>query len=412
LSSRIAVSCEGVWKTFRIPFDRPYTIKQRALHPLRSYAARELDAVRDVSVEILEGEFFGVIGANGSGKSTLLKCLAGIYRPDRGTVTVSGRVSPFIELGVGFNGELPALDNIIVNGSLLGLSPAEARRRFPAIMEFAELEEFADLKLKNYSSGMHVRLAFASSIQADADVYLVDEVLAVGDIRFQEKCFETFRQFKRDGRTVVFVTHDMSAVERFCDRALLLHHGEAVALGKPRDVMNEYRALMFGEEEAREPEQAEEQRWGDRSAEIVDAWIEDSDGTRVTTLAGGDWYTARLRVTFNERHDHPVFGLVVRSEHAFPAFISSSFLDGFPTGVFEPGEAALYSISFQALLAHGRYTATPYVAYQDQMRYADSRENLLTVNVRTEIQSGGVVDLPHSSTLDRVAVPRRPAATP
>ena len=398
------MSCEGVWKTFRIPFDRPYTIKQRVLHPLRSYAARELVAVRDVSFEIAEGEFFGVIGANGSGKSTLLKCLAGIYRPDRGKIAINGRVSPFIELGVGFNGELPALDNVIVNASLLGLSPGEARRRFPAIMEFAELEEFADLKLKNYSSGMHVRLAFASAIQADADVHLVDEVLAVGDIRFQEKCFETFRQFKREGRTVVFVTHDMAAVERFCDRALLLHHGEAVAIGEPREVMHEYRAIMFGEQEAHEPDQPEEKRWGDRSADIVEAWVEDGEGNRVTALTGGEWYHARLRVVFNERHENPVLGLVVRSEHGIPAFVTSSYLDGHVTGVFEPGEAVLYSITFQALLAHGRYTASPYVAYQDQARYADSRENLLALSVRTEAPSGGIVDLPHSSTLDRIAI--------
>jgi ABC-type polysaccharide/polyol phosphate transport system ATPase subunit len=410
LSSRTAVSCERVWKTFRIPYDRPSTIKQRALHPLRSYAARELDAVKDVTFAIEEGEFFGVIGANGSGKSTLLKCLAGIYQPDRGEIVLTGRVSPFIELGVGFNGELPALDNVVINAALLGMAPGEARRRFPDVISFAELEEFTDLKLKNYSSGMQVRLAFSAAIQADADVHLVDEVLAVGDIRFQEKCFEVFRQFKRDGRTVVFVTHDMSAVERFCDRALLLHHGAAVAIGKPRDVMNEYRALIFGQEEGREPEQAEEQRWGDRTAEVVEAWIEDGEGNRVTALTGGDWYRARLQVVFNERHEHPVFGLVVRSESGFPVFLTSSFLDGHAPGVLEPGDVVVYSVTFQALLAHGRYVASPYVAYQDQMRYADSRENLVTFNVRTEVQSGGVVDLPHSSTVQRVPITGSPAA--
>ena len=206
-----AIRCQALWKTFRIPIDRPSTLKQLVLSPGRSSRVRALDALRDVSFEVGQGEFFGVIGANGSGKSTLLKCLAGIYPPDRGGVEVVGRVSPFIELGVGFHSELPALDNVVVNATLLGLSPAEARRRFPAIIEFAELEDFTDLKLKNYSSGMHVRLGFASAIQADADVYLVDEVLAVGDIRFQQKCFDTFRRLKREGRTVVFVSHDLAS---------------------------------------------------------------------------------------------------------------------------------------------------------------------------------------------------------
>ena len=164
----------------------------------------------------------------------MLKCLAGIYQPDRGTIAVAGRVSPFIELGVGFNPELTARDNVVVNAALLGMPPAEALARFPEIIRFAELEQFVDLKLKNYSSGMQVRLGFAAAIQADADVYLVDEVLAVGDARFQEKCFDTFRQFKREGRTVIYVTHDLATVERFCDRALLLEGGQVVAIGDPR----------------------------------------------------------------------------------------------------------------------------------------------------------------------------------
>jgi ABC-type polysaccharide/polyol phosphate transport system ATPase subunit len=241
LSSRIAVSCERVWKTFRIPYDRPYTIKQRALHPLRSYAARELNAVRDVSAEIAEGEFFGVIGANGSGKSTLLKCLAGIYRPDRGTVTVSGRVSPFIELGVGFNPELNARDNILVNGTLLGLGRRDLRARMADILAFAELERFVDQKLKNFSSGMLVRLAYSVSIQVPFDILLLDEVLAVGDEAFQQKCFATFDRMREEGKTVVFVSHDLDTVARFCDRVLLLRSGRIEALGPADEVIDRYR---------------------------------------------------------------------------------------------------------------------------------------------------------------------------
>jgi ABC-type polysaccharide/polyol phosphate transport system ATPase subunit/ABC-type polysaccharide/polyol phosphate export permease len=252
------VACEGVWKTFRLPYDRPYTLKQRVLHPHRSRAARRLDALRDVTFGIEPGLFFGVIGRNGSGKSTLLKCLAGIYTPNQGTVTVKSRVSPFIELGVGFNPELTALDNVVVNASLLGIPPSVARRRFPAIIRFAELEEFVDLKLKNYSSGMFVRLGFAAAIQADADIYLVDEVLAVGDAHFQEKCFEVFRRMKQTGKTVIFVTHDLNSVEEFCDRALLLERGQIAAIGHPADVIQTYREHDAAEEQAERERQAAE----------------------------------------------------------------------------------------------------------------------------------------------------------
>ncbi len=192
------------------------------MHPLRSRCYDVLRAVQDVSIDIARGEFFGIVGRNGSGKSTLLKCLAGIYDIDEGELTVNGRLSPFIELGVGFNPDLTARDNVIINAIMLGLSKKEATARFDDIIAFAELEEFVDLKLKNYSSGMHVRLAFATAVQVDADVLLIDEVLAVGDAAFQQKCFDEFTRLRAEGRTMLFVTHDMGSVERFCDRAMLL----------------------------------------------------------------------------------------------------------------------------------------------------------------------------------------------
>ena len=235
-----------------------------------------------------EGEFIGIVGRNGSGKSTLLKCLAGIYPPDRGTIAVAGRVSPFIELGVGFNPELTARDNVVVNAALLGMSRSEALARFPAIIEFAELERFVDLKLKNYSSGMQVRLGFASMIQTEADLYLVDEVLAVGDSRFQQKCFDTFRRLKRDRRTVVFVTHDLATVERFCDRAILLEGGEVVADGETREVMHIYRQRDIEEEQAVHGEPVSRApASGDGTARVVEAWFEDAEGQPPDGAAAG-----------------------------------------------------------------------------------------------------------------------------
>ena len=184
-----AIDVDGVNKTFRVPKQHVNTLKERALHPFRRVDVDELHALQDVSFQILEGEFFGIVGRNGSGKSTMLKLLAGIYAADSGRIMIAGRLTPFIELGVGFNMELTALDNVIINGVMTGLSPAQARASFDDVIEFAELEDFLDLKLKNYSSGMQVRLAFSLMVQSDAEVLLIDEVLAVGDAAFQQKCF-------------------------------------------------------------------------------------------------------------------------------------------------------------------------------------------------------------------------------
>jgi ABC-type polysaccharide/polyol phosphate transport system ATPase subunit len=240
-----AVSIQHLHKTFRLPRERVHTLKEYVLHPFRARNFDLLHAVRDVSVDIAPGEFFGIVGRNGSGKSTLLKCLAGIYATDEGELSINGRLSPFIELGVGFNMDLTARDNVIINAIMLGLSRKQARERFPDIIAFAELEEFTELKLKNYSSGMLVRLAFATAIQVDADILLIDEVLAVGDAAFQQKCFDEFGRLRQEGRTILFVTHDMGAVQRFCDRAMLLERGDVVDIGEPASIARQYNQLNF-----------------------------------------------------------------------------------------------------------------------------------------------------------------------
>jgi ABC-type polysaccharide/polyol phosphate transport system ATPase subunit len=234
----------GLSKTFRLATRQPDTLKERVVHPFRAAEFRDLEVLRDISFDVRRGEFFGVVGRNGSGKSTLLKLLASIYRADRGRIRVAGTISPIIELGVGFHPEMSARDNVITNGLMLGLTPAEARRRFDAVIEFAELEDFVDLKLKNYSSGMRARLAFSIAIQVDPEVLLLDEVLAVGDPPFARRCHETFQDLKRRGNsTVVLVTHSVPNVERYCDRAMMLEGGRIECIGDPREVGARYASL-------------------------------------------------------------------------------------------------------------------------------------------------------------------------
>jgi ABC-type polysaccharide/polyol phosphate transport system ATPase subunit len=411
VSDQISLAARNVWKTFRLPFDRPSTLKQRVLHPRQSRAATQLHAVRDVSFEVKRGEFFGIIGRNGSGKSTMLKCLAGIYQPDRGTISVSGRVSPFIELGVGFNPELTARDNVVVNAALLGMPRAEAIERFPEIIRFAELEQFVDLKLKNYSSGMQVRLGFSAAIQTAADTYLVDEVLAVGDARFQEKCFDVFRQMKRDGRTVVYVTHDLSSVERFCDRALLLEKGEVAAIGPPRSVVQEYRQLDLEREQGEVAGQREIARWGDRTAEVLETWFEDEIGAAQTVISQGDRVVLNVRIAFRQEMESPVLGVIIRNERDLDVFVTNTLFDGIETGKYAAGDEILYRIAFEMNFADGRYTVSPAIAYQDAQRFADWREDLLTVRVRAERYTSGIVDVPHEVTIERTHGQRIQPAT-
>ncbi len=223
-----AVSLSHVSKQFKLPHQQYHTLKERLLHPFSCADVRRAPSGRRCQRRHPPGEFFGIVGRNGSGKSTLLKCLAGIYRDRLRLARIHGRLSPFIELGVGFNPDLPARDNVIINAIMLGLTRAEAQARFDDIVAFAELEEFIDLKLKNYSSGMHIRLAFSVAIQVDADIVLIDEVLAVGDASFQQKCFDEFVRLKAEGRTIVFVTHDMGAVQR------VLRPGDAARTGSGR----------------------------------------------------------------------------------------------------------------------------------------------------------------------------------
>ncbi len=349
-----AVIARGVGKTFRVPEQRVSTLKERALHPRRKVGHRTFRALTDISFAVNRGEFFGIVGRNGSGKSTLLKCVAGIYSCE-GDIWCRGRLSTFIELGVGFNQDLAARDNVVMNGIMMGLSPREARRRYDSVIEFAELKEFEDLKLKNYSSGMYVRLAFSVAVQVDADILLIDEILAVGDAAFQQKCFDVFHQMRDEGKTIVFVTHDMSALNRFCNRALLLEEGEVVQLGDPQEVSDRYLEINF----SRTPDQGSSvgRDSGERGeARVVEAWIEDDTTQRVAVVPQHRRITLCARVAFRIDVDNPEATVYVLNEDHKATIVASTSLARELTGSFRPGEEAVFSFAFDNILAPGRYS--------------------------------------------------------
>ena len=262
----IAIKVDNVSKTFRIPHEKVDSIRGAAVSLFKSRGYEEFKALDDVSFEVRKGEFFGIIGRNGSGKSTLLKILAGIYQADRGSVKINGLVSPFLELGIGFNPELSGRDNIYLNASVLGLTKKQIDAKFDSIVAFSELERFIDQKLKNYSSGMQVRLAFSVSIHANRDILLMDEVLAVGDSNFQSKCLEEFNKYKDLGKTVILVTHDINTVQRYCDRAMLLRNGKVVKIGKAEEVGSAYVYENISDEEKRmEEDEKQKILWAEKN---------------------------------------------------------------------------------------------------------------------------------------------------
>ncbi len=348
----VAVRVEDLHKTFRIPTHRIDSLKERAVHPFTTRDFRELKALDGVSFEIRRGEFFGIVGRNGSGKSTLLKLLASIYRADSGRIQMAGRLAPFIELGVGFNLDLTARQNVVLNGVMMGLTPQETRERLDDVIEFAELGEFVDLKLKNYSSGMLVRLAFSLMLEVDADILLIDEVLAVGDASFQQKCADAFREMKAAGKTIILVTHDMGTVEAYCHRAMLIADGQIQHIGDPGEVGREYLRLNFETESTEHPGEAKGSEIG-----LTDIWLEDGAGERIENLEQGE--PIRLRATLDVTKDAPGglgVGFVIVNADGIPVFeFGSLATDHYGAPQLSAGKAVEVVGEVENLLAAGRY---------------------------------------------------------
>lgn len=319
MSSDIAISVKNVSKTFRIPHEKVSSIRGAAVSAFsRNKGFEEFKALDNVSFEVKKGEFFGIIGRNGSGKSTLLKILAGIYQPDSGKVKINGMISPFLELGIGFNPELSGRDNVYLNATVLGMTKKQIDKKFDDIVKFSELERFIDQKLKNYSSGMQVRLAFSVSIHANREILLMDEVLAVGDNNFQSKCLTEFNKYKDMGKTVILVTHDIGTVQRYCDRAMLLRNGKVIKIGGADGVGNEYAYQNMNDEEGRMSSKQDTKEAGvkksiknvsQKIAEIVKVEFLDKNGEIKNVFETGDSLDIKIYYNVYERIKDLNFGV-------------------------------------------------------------------------------------------------------
>jgi len=352
VSGPTAIQVEDLHKSFRIPIHRVDSLKERMVRPFAARDYRELRALDGISFEIGQGEFFGIVGRNGSGKSTLLKLLASIYRADSGKIRMAGRLAPFIELGVGFNPDLTARENVVLNGVMMGLTPRETRRRLDAIVDFAELDEFVDLKLKNYSSGMLVRLAFSLMMEVDPDIFLIDEVLAVGDASFQQKCADAFREMKAAGKTIVLVTHEMATVEEYCHRAMLISEGKIAHLGDPEEVGRRYLRLNF---EGVEATAASSDGGEDAAVRMLDARVVDGEGKRVSSVEHGEQIRIRIEIEAREDFAALAVGHLIVSADGVNVCQLRAPIGGDPPPPVKAGERLKVETTVDNLLGAGHY---------------------------------------------------------
>jgi ABC-2 type transport system ATP-binding protein len=308
VSTTPAITVSGVSKRFRLYHERNQSLKASVMRGRRA-RYEEFWAVHDVSFEVPEGSTFGLIGENGSGKSTMLKCIAKILRPDRGSIESHGKISALLELGAGFHPDLSGRENVYLNGAILGLSRKQLEARFDEIVGFAGIEQFIDTPVRNYSSGMYVRLGFSVAINVDPDILLVDEVLAVGDVEFQRRCMERFDEMRSSGKTIVIVTHALGSVRNLCDELALLEHGELRRVGPPADVIDEYLGDVF-EDRVLDGEFGE--RWGTREGEVERVELIDAGGEPTKRLRTGDSVVIRMHYVMHEPLEQPVFGIGIQ----------------------------------------------------------------------------------------------------
>jgi lipopolysaccharide transport system ATP-binding protein len=398
------IEVEHLWKKYRLPHEKRNTVFEALIGLLDTKKGyEEFNALGDITFSVERGEWLGVIGPNGSGKSTLLKIIANTIRPTGGRVKVNGRITSLLELGVGFQPDLTAIENI---QAIMGFSDDKIEEGVDEILDFAGLKQFEDTKLKNFSSGMIVRLAFSTAIQTEPEILLLDEVLAVGDMEFQQKCFSVFERFREEDKTVVLVTHDMNSVKRFCDRALLLNHGEQVAFGEIGAVTDEY-IYGLGEEAAGAPEAVIEveatptaepivvegtSRWGNKQVVITDVELIDKFRHKCTTFLSGDLMKIRLHYHAPELVEEPVFGIVIYRVDGLECFGTNTELKNAAIGSVE-GAGYIDLLIEKIPMLEGTFLLTAAVHSKDNVHY-DWLDKRYSFNVARNRREIGLFEIP------------------
>lgn len=417
----LALSVEGVSKQYRI-YKRPADRLKETLTRGRWKTHREFWALRNVSFEVDQGTTFGIVGPNGSGKSTLLQIIAGTLEPTHGSVRHTGRIAALLELGAGFNPEFTGVENVLMSASLTGFSRAEAEAMLPEIERFAEIGDFIYQPVKTYSSGMYVRLAFATAISAQPQILIVDEALAVGDAVFQHRCMRRIREMQESGMTILFVSHDPSSIRALCSRAVLLHAGCMETIGKPTDVLNHYQKLIMAREEAYESGHTVTDegevvaadardlaplsyvyRHGDGSAEVLSVELLTAAHHPVELVETGEPLLLRLRVRFQAQVAAPVCGFLLRNRHGIHLYGTNTDLQQTDIGLAQPGQVVEVTFAFGCWLAPDTYSVTVGVHSHDGVSF-DWLDGVVFFRVMSATPIEGVANLNATASVKHIGV--------
>ncbi len=354
--SENAISVKNIHKMYKLygsKMDRIYDAL--GLSFVSKY--KKHNALNGVSFDVAKGECIGIIGTNGAGKSTILKIITGVVSPTSGEVEVNGRISALLELGAGFNQEYTGIENIYLNGTMIGMSKEEVDEKLDDILKFADIGEYVYQPVKTYSSGMFVRLAFAVAINVDPEILIVDEALSVGDVFFQAKCYQKFEEFKNAGKTILFVSHDLSSIEKYCDRAILLNKGELVSDGTPKDTIDLYKQILVGQSEDGKLKRDEggTQDYGDKKVEITDYTFLDDTGRETTTYMKGSSFTVKVKIHANQDVEAPIVALTIRNIKGIDVTGTNTMMEKCDVGPLKAGEEKTVTFTQKIDLQGGEY---------------------------------------------------------
>ncbi len=394
-----AIIVNDISKSFNFSYERSYTLLESILNFIKrkKVSYNKLDVIKNIAFKVKKGEVIGIIGRNGAGKSTLLKLLTKIIYPDSGLIETYGKISAFLELGTGFNPDFNAEENIILYGTLLRLSKKDMISKMDKILEFAELKKFRYMKLRNFSSGMILRLAFATAINVNPDILIIDEVLAVGDLQFQEKCMNEMRKFKEEGKTIILVTHNLSLVKKFCDRVLLMDDGKIIASGDNEFVVNNYYAILSQENQLeitqKSKQKDKQKRWGTFEAEIKKIRLLDAEMKETYIITSGSATIVQLEIIFNIDIRKPIYGLVLRNIDGIYIYGTNTIWQRIDTKSYKKGDRIYVNFRQNLWLNQGSYTLTPLLSHEDGETYCDWQDDALIFKVEVEETFHGTFNL-------------------
>ncbi|MDP9053998.1 MAG: ABC transporter ATP-binding protein [Acidobacteriota bacterium] len=382
-----------VYHLYKTPFDRIRELNPLSRKPLHT----DFWALQNISFSVDRGEMVSLVGPNGCGKSTLLQVISGILQPTTGRIVKRGRVAALLELGAGFNPEFSGRENVFINGEIMGISRAEMQRNLPLIEAFAEIGEFIHRPVKEYSSGMYVRLAFSTAIHVSPDILIVDEALAVGDAVFANRCIRKFEELREKKTTVLFVSHDLGLVKQLSNRAIFLLNGRIEAEGEPRHVIDKYIGVVLERQKAfeqtdRRAHPTASNRHGDGSSEILEVTLLDQSGRECGIVSSGEKITIRIRTAFRQRIAEPMVGILIRNRIGMEIYGTNTRIEQLDLGTFEAGEELDIDFQFECWLTPQHYTVTVATQYSDGSSH-DWLDDVLSFEVLAPRQAAGVTDL-------------------